>query len=147
MKKLPHESCFKWYTKTSTAGASKLVNRLVSMLTAYHWPDANVFEVQTALVEVVNNALEHGNRHDSSKRLFFSGRLSAAKLLVRIRDEGNGFDYEKMIVPRAELSDPLALRGRGLFLVRNLVSRVSFNQTGNEIILEKSISPPAPFQQ
>ena len=45
--------------------------------------------------ECVVNAIKHGNKHDASKRVFvaFETTVDAVpELMIRVRDEGEGFD-------------------------------------------------------
>ncbi len=146
MKQIPHEFVFQWNCESSSQAVAELVDRFVNLLTQYSWPESNIFEIHTALVELINNALEHGNRYDASKKIFLSGRVAPDGLRFCLRDEGNGFDYQSQNV-MTNVPDPLAPRGRGLFLVRNMVTRMSFNQAGNEVILEKEITPTFPGTQ
>src|SRR2546428_10502647 len=58
---------------------------------AIHW-------VGVAIRESVINAIKHGNRNDSSKHVFIEFETHAApnppELLIRVRDQGEGFDPE-----------------------------------------------------
>src|SRR6186713_362657 len=54
-----------------------------------------------ALREALANAIKHGNRQDTSKRIHLEMDVVGQNLLIKIRDEGEGFD------PSA-VDDPLA---------------------------------------
>jgi serine/threonine-protein kinase RsbW len=90
--------------------------------------------------ELVNNAIHHGNKNDSSKKVFISFSVNSKKLELRIKDQGPGFNP-------SELKDPLAPEnllsesGRGLFLIRNLMDGLEYNFTdeGTEIIVIKNL--------
>jgi len=90
--------------------------------------------------ELVNNAIHHGNNNDSSKKVFISFSVNSTKLVLRIKDQGPGFNP-------SELKDPLAPEnllsesGRGLFLIRNLMDGLEYNFTdeGTEIIVIKNL--------
>lgn len=91
-----------------------------------------------AVTEAVNNAILHGNKQDENKRVHITFEFEPPKLTVRVRDEGEGFNPEK-------ISDPLAPEnllkesGRGIFILSSLMDDVqfSFNRTGTEICLIK----------
>jgi serine/threonine-protein kinase RsbW len=88
-----------------------------------HW-------VGVAIRECVINAIKHGNQHDTSKRVFVSFDTSLAEVpevMIRVRDQGAGFDPE-------EIGDPLAPEnllkgsGRGIFLIRNFMDDVQLRR-------------------
>jgi serine/threonine-protein kinase RsbW len=103
-----------------------------------HW-------VGVAVRESVINAIKHGNRNDSSKRVFvdFEAAPEAVpELTIRVRDQGDGFDP-------GELADPLApenllkASGRGIFLIRNFMDQVELRRVpegGMEIQMTKRVS-------
>jgi serine/threonine-protein kinase RsbW len=101
-----------------------------------HW-------VGLAVREAVANAIKHGNRVDESKRVRIEARVEATEVVVRITDQGPGFDL-------AEVKDPLApenlLRpgGRGIFYMRQLMDQVDFRfgeDGGTEVVLKKTVAP------
>ncbi len=62
---------------------------------------------------------------------------------VRILDQGEGFDPGAVPDPRDEdlLETP---GGRGVLLIREVMSRVRYNESGNELTMEKDRSPECP---
>lgn len=106
-----------------------------------HW-------VGVAIRECVINAIKHGNKNDSTKRVFVEfmpGPPGTPALTISIRDQGPGFDPE-------ELPDPLAPEnllkssGRGIFLIRSFMDDVQLArapQGGMEIRMTKRAQPAA----
>jgi serine/threonine-protein kinase RsbW len=101
-----------------------------------HW-------IGMAVREAVANAIKHGNLVDESKRVRIEARVEATEVVVRITDQGPGFDL-------AEVKDPLApenlLRpgGRGIFYMRQLMDQVDFRfgeDGGTEVVLKKTVAP------
>jgi serine/threonine-protein kinase RsbW len=102
---------------------------------AVHW-------VGVALRECVINAIKHGNQHDASKHVFVefeAPHQPVPELVIRVRDQGPGFDP-------AEVSDPLApenllkASGRGIFLIRSFMDDVQLQRApegGMEIRMTK----------
>jgi len=76
----------------------------------------------------VINAIKHGNRNDSSKRVFVEFGTSMGdvpELSIRVRDQGEGFDFRRDVDPR--LPENLEkTNGRGMFLIRNFVDEVRY---------------------
>jgi serine/threonine-protein kinase RsbW len=96
---------------------------------------------RVAVTEVLANAILYGNRRDPRKRVRIEVFLDAARVRVRVTDEGPGFDPGT--VPDPTL--PVNLErpgGRGIFLVRRLMDRVEYNARGNAVLLELKREAP-----
>ena len=106
---------------------------------AMHW-------VGVAIRESVINAIKHGNRNDSSKRVFVEfGTLigEARELSIRVRDQGEGFDPEQVANP-LDPENLLKSSGRGIFLIRNFMDDVELRRApegGMEIRMLKRVQP------
>jgi len=74
----------------------------------------------------------YGNRRDPRKRVRIEASLGRDALLVQVTDEGRGFDPDSILDPTLP-ANRLRPCGRGLFLIRNLMDRVEFNERGNSI--------------
>jgi serine/threonine-protein kinase RsbW len=88
--------------------------------------------------EAAANAVIHGNRYDSAKRVAATFEASADMVSIRIGDEGVGFDSQKIPDPLAP-ENLLRSSGRGVFLMRAFMDEVNFRQLspGTEITLIK----------
>lgn len=92
------------------------------------------FHLRVALCEALSNAIIYGNELDPAKSVDVQVRLTDTDITVRVTDEGPGFDPDS--VPDPVLPHDLAAsNGRGLFLIRQLVDRVYFNERGNAICM------------
>jgi serine/threonine-protein kinase RsbW len=107
---------------------------------ASHW-------VGVAIRESVINAIKHGNRHDSTKRVFveFETTMPAnvPELSIRVRDQGAGFDPQAVADPLAP-ENLLKSSGRGIFLIRNFMDDVRLLRApegGMEIRMIKRVQP------
>jgi len=91
-----------------------------------------------AVSEAVTNAVIHGNKLSSYKKTVIDILIEDNKVVVKVRDEGNGFNLEN-------LPDPLAPEniakecGRGIFILKSFMDKVDFNFTegGTEVIISK----------
>lgn len=83
-------------------------------------------KVMVALTEAVNNAIVHGNKADPSKRVQVLCDVTPEALHFRVLDQGTGFDPGKVESPLKE-ENLLRESGRGIFLMRTLMDRVSFS--------------------
>lgn len=121
----------------SETGAGKMVlDHVLEQLAAHAWGDRDIFGVHLALEEALVNAIRHGNRSDSNKRVFVACKMSPCRIWVEIRDEGAGFRPEE--VPDPTDTDHLEIpSGRGIMLMRTFMSRVEYNDLGNCVVMEK----------
>jgi serine/threonine-protein kinase RsbW len=88
--------------------------------------------VLLGLSEAVSNSIIHGNKNDSTKKVFINFLYVENKLVISVRDEGSGFSFDKVEDP----TQPENLKkenGRGLFLIQQIADEVYFYDGGNEI--------------
>jgi serine/threonine-protein kinase RsbW len=79
-----------------------------------------------ALREATVNAVKHGNKMIASRPVVVVFDLDARRLSVSIRDQGEGFEFGRDVDPR--LPENLNKTcGRGLFLMRNFVDKVTYD--------------------
>jgi serine/threonine-protein kinase RsbW len=108
---------------------------------AVHW-------VGVSVRESVINAIKHGNRFDPAKLVTVEFALEPPEaptaLVIRITDEGEGFDP-------VDVADPLApenlLRssGRGIFFMRSFMDDVTLQRReagGMEVLMTKRLPSP-----
>ena len=103
-----------------------------------HW-------VGVAVRESVINAIKHGNQHNQEKMVhveFESSKEPESELVIKVRDEGEGFDP-------GEIADPLAPEnmlkssGRGIFLMRSFMDDVTLQRRpegGMEVRMVKKLA-------
>jgi len=94
------------------------------------------FAIHLALEEAVVNAHKHGNASDPTKKIVISYGVDPQRVVVRVRDEGSGFNPG--CVPDCTTPDRLSLpHGRGIMLMYAYLDKVSFNDQGNEVEMVK----------
>ncbi|HEY7502215.1 MAG TPA: ATP-binding protein [Vicinamibacterales bacterium] len=106
---------------------------------AVHW-------IGVAVRESVINAIKHGNREDLRKlvtvEFTFTPTAAPLELIVRVLDQGEGFDP-------GEIADPLApenllkASGRGIFFMRSFMDDVTIKRAsegGMEVRMVKKLS-------
>jgi serine/threonine-protein kinase RsbW len=97
-------------------------------------PRAARFNLRVALSEALSNAIVYGNGLDPSKSVDVRIEVANQDIAVHVCDQGSGFDHSA--VPDPTLPDRIdRIDGRGLFLIRQLVDDVSFNDRGNSICM------------
>ena len=91
--------------------------------------------ILVAITEAVNNAIYHGNQANPKKNIdiFFKSFPDHVSFIVK--DEGQGFNYSNLPDPTnpENIEKP---NGRGVFLMRNLADKVSFEDNGSKVVLD-----------
>lgn len=96
---------------------------------------------RVGVTEALANAMLYGNGSDPSKHVHVQIVLEAARAVVRVADQGRGFDPGG--VPDPTLPERLHRSGgRGLFLIRQLMDEVEYNESGNQVQLVLQRDPP-----
>ena len=118
--------------------------------------------LQLALIELIVNAVEHGNCGISyeektesmelgvasaeliaekckdpaiqAKKVLFGWEIKPDKSIFKIRDQGNGFDVRAYIDKLKNQSD-YSLHGRGIKMAAKLSSKLIYNTKGNQVSL------------
>ena len=121
----------------SERGASRLITEdLLGKLGEFDWSPSDIFAIHLAAEEAITNAIVHGNRLDTSKRVHVSCEVGRERVQIEITDEGAGFDPAQ--VPDCTLEERLTVpNGRGVMLMRSFMTRIEYNAKGNSVTLEK----------
>lgn len=106
--------------------------------------------IATAFREILLNAIEHGGGSDPNKHVTITYVRGGRFLFYYVRDPGQGFSFDD--IPHAAVSNPmdspiehvevrqqLGMRpgGFGIFMTRQLVDEMIYNEKGNEVLLIK----------
>ena len=104
-----------------------------------HW-------IGVAVRESVINAIKHGNREHPDKLVIveftFAPLDDPRELVVRVRDQGEGFDPEEVADPLAP-ENMLKSSGRGIFLMRSFMDDVQLQRApegGMEVRMVKKLA-------
>jgi len=98
--------------------------------------------LRVGLTEALSNAILYGNGKDPSKRVRVEVALQDSRITARVTDEGQGFDFRELPDPTAP-GNLLKPNGRGIFLMRELLDEVYFNDRGNSVTLVLRLPPEA----
>ena len=111
-----------------------------------HW-------IGVAVRESVINAIKHGNAGDERKRVHVEFTpLHASRLpqgiVIRVRDEGPGFDPSTLPDPLAP-ENLLKASGRGIFLIKSFMDEMVLQRApegGMEVVMVKRASPTPEYR-
>ncbi len=104
-----------------------------------HW-------IGVAVRESVINAIKHGNREDLGKlvtvEFTFAPNVNPRELIVRVLDQGEGFDPQEVADPLAP-ENILKSSGRGIFFMRSFMDDVTLRRAsegGMEVRMVKKLA-------
>jgi anti-sigma regulatory factor (Ser/Thr protein kinase) len=113
-------------------------------------PPAEQENIATAFREILFNAIEHGGGSDPDKSVNVTYVRTERAILYLVRDPGKGFSFQKLAhaavanpldspFEHAEVRERLGMRpgGFGIFMTRELVDELIYNEAGNEVLLVK----------
>ena len=98
-------------------------------------------QLAVVLTEGLVNAIKHANKSDPDKEIHVRINVSDKELLVRIYDNGVGFDLDTVPSP-CFTSNGIEDKGRGIFILRSLMDSVKYTRSdcGNVLEMKKSLT-------
>jgi serine/threonine-protein kinase RsbW len=96
-----------------------------------------------AVRECMVNAVVHGNRYNRNKQVHVNVALSDERFIIRIIDQGEGFEVQEVPDPLHE-NNLLRHSGRGLFLMGAFMDDMKVRKvlpSGTEVTLVKNVAP------
>lgn len=103
--------------------------------------EEDFFKIEISLREVLNNAILHGNKCDTSKSVKVTFSWSRSRIHIWVKDENCELVDLESIQKEVEDRGLLANSGRGIMIVQNYMDNFELipSKTGTEIIIEKSL--------
>ena len=101
--------------------------------------DDDLYRVGIAIRECMVNAVVHGNRYNSRKKVHLKVERTADRLTLVVRDEGEGFDPNTVPDPLAG-ENLLRGSGRGVMLMQSFMDEFQISQRqpqGTEVKMVK----------
>jgi serine/threonine-protein kinase RsbW len=96
--------------------------------------DALGQHLNLVLTEALVNAIKHANTKDPDKEVLIRINVSDSELLIRVYDDGKGFDLN--LIANNVCPDPLSEQGRGIFIIRSLMDSVEYKKANGGNVLE-----------
>ena len=95
-------------------------------------PKESSLSILLTVDELLQNAIEHGNKNDRDKKIYISTLFDSEKFEMTIRDEGEGFNTN-LIKDKFDPDGMEQHRVRGILLVKHYMSNVEYAAKGNEV--------------
>ena len=120
---------------------SKIEKFLKTIRSTLHFDDGTMDRLMVCCTEAVNNAIIHGNNSDPEKKVVIRCTADKKCLTIKVRDEGSGFNPNILQDPRDE-KNLLKENGRGIFLIRSLMDKVTFRRLKSGSCVEMKVKLP-----
>ncbi|MCP4136008.1 MAG: PAS domain S-box protein [bacterium] len=148
-----------------------LINEIAFRLTKdlpKYFDSIDISLIRMSLSEFIINAIEHGNLEITyeeksqaketntffellrkrqldpekrKKKVFITFSLNENRVQYIIRDEGTGFDYNKILKKDiSDINEEFLTHGRGIITSLGILDEVVYNKKGNEVTLIKYVS-------
>jgi serine/threonine-protein kinase RsbW len=104
-------------------------------------PEDDLHKIAMAVRESMVNAVVHGNRYNAHKKVHLSVSKTPGEFVVRIADQGEGFDYDHLPDCLAQ-ENLLRHSGRGIFLIKAFMDDFRVRRlepSGTEVTLVKHL--------
>jgi serine/threonine-protein kinase RsbW len=103
--------------------------------------EEDLMKIGLAVRESMVNAVMHGNRYSTEKKVRFQATSTTERFMVVIADEGAGFVFESLPDPLAP-ENLMRTSGRGIFLIRSFMDDFQMRHLesgGTEVTLIKNL--------
>lgn len=119
------------------ASISSMADAVSEFLVRRDVPEEKQLEIGLAVQEALTNAVVHGCGNDASKQVQCRVQCDPlGRIVIVVTDPGPGFSPEHLSDPRRG-ENVYADHGRGVYLIRQLMDEVRFENGGNEIRMWK----------
>ncbi len=117
----------------------EISKNLINKLREKSVSDEVIFHVHVAFEEALRNAMVHGNREHPEKKVTIEIDIKDKEIEISIEDEGEGFDIKKIPDP-TQGENLVKESGRGVYLIKHLMDKVTYEEGGRKVVMMKTFS-------
>ena len=111
----------------SVMGYEKIaMETAASMAKRMGFTEDRIEDLKTAVAEACLNAIEHGNKMDTSTKVGITLTAEESRLQVAVKDEGKGVGEIGSPSIESKIEGKEKTRGWGIFLIKSLMNEVKF---------------------
>jgi serine/threonine-protein kinase RsbW len=143
LSRMSTEGCVNQMLIPSDLLAAKVPEQeILDALGQFGYSEQAVFAVKISFEEAMVNAVKHGNQSDPAKYITVRYDVNAARAVIIVADEGNGFCPDS--VPDCTAEENLTRpSGRGIMLMRAYMDQVQYSRRGNMVRMIKRNRAPS----
>lgn len=120
--------------ETDFSSVERIVDETGQFLESRVSDEDLAYRIVLLATEAVTNAIEHGNKMDASKKVFFRLTVGEDRIEITVEDQGTGFDPTKTDDP-TESEHLFREGGRGLLFMDEMADDVQFDKEGRLVRL------------
>lgn len=113
-----------------------VIDKIMEEVRSFDVDNLTLYAIRLALNETIANAWLHGNNTDAALPIELSYLLTSTYFELQVGDQGRGFDYVNLPDPTVP-ENLIRTHGRGIFLMRQMMDDLEFNEVGNKIRVRK----------
>ncbi len=132
----------KFQVDSDLAVVQKTSQDVLTFLKPLSLNEAALFDIRLCLEEALINAMKYGNELKKNIPVELDVESDSGQVIITVKDQGPGFDPAKL----ADCTNEENLyrnRGRGVYLIHQLMDRVQYNEKGNSLTMVKMLKPKA----
>lgn len=114
--------------------------KVLALLEPLSLKETEQFDIRLCFEEALINAIKHGNGLKPGSKVRVTVEADKDALSVTIEDQGRGFN-PKQLADCTRKPNLWKCRGRGIYLIHQLMDQVEYNERGNRIRMVKSLTP------
>src|SRR5258708_38430310 len=123
---------------SKVAVITPFADQLMNFILRFRSADGTETDIEMALLEVLANAVIHGNGNNSFNSVYVTCRCyTDGEVSITVRYQGPGFDSSSVGDPTL-LENRLFTHGRGIYLMKTLMDEVSFEEGGSVVRMRKN---------
>ena len=111
---------------------------VLSFLKPLALDDGILFDIRLCLEEALINAIKYGNGLDGNLKVRTTVAYQKDRVQIIVEDQGPGFD-PKTLKDCTQEGNLLRNRGRGVYLMHQLMDEVEYNDKGNQVLMVKNL--------
>ena len=122
----------------------RIIRRILRVARTMECARGELDKVELALREALINSIIHASGGDARKKVEVCCLCTKDKgMLLVVRDAGPGFD-PKQIPDPTTAENVFSSHGRGIFLMRQMMDDVRFEEGGRKVVMKKAARPRKP---
>jgi serine/threonine-protein kinase RsbW len=129
---------------SDTADGLAVQEKIVSLMEQFHYSVRDVFAMRLSLEESITNAIRHGNKFATDKRVAIHCTITDHQMRVVVQDEGDGFEPEDVPDP-TEMEFIERPSGRGLLLMKAYLNSFEYSDGGRRLTMVRERNSALPI--
>jgi len=110
--------------------------KIIDQLKNLKLDEITLFKIVLCTEEALINAIKYGNKNQKDLPVKVSLTKNPSSIEITVKDQGKGFDHKNLPDPTTD-ENIIKTSGRGLFLIRKLMDKVSYLDNGSRIKMVK----------